>query len=172
MKVIGMAGHRLETAREPGRVRQVELPAEARALSTLPRIDYHDAFLVEAGRGQGRTAEQWARAVLEGAPPATRKALSRGWFALGLRLGPVRSEQRVLGWELRRSTPDAALLGAAGRLGLAGELLFLRQQDTLLFATFVRLGNPAARAVWAGISPRHRQIVAGLLEQAIPPGAS
>lgn len=164
-----MAEHPRETAQEPGRVRQVELPAEARALSTLPRIDYYDVFLVEAGRGQGRTAEQWARAVLEGADPATRKGLSRGWFALGLRLGPVQSGERVLGWEIRRNTPDAALLGADGRLGLAGELLFLRQQETLLYATFVQLDNPAARAVWAGTSARHRQIVSGLLEQAIPP---
>jgi hypothetical protein len=170
MKVIGMAGQPLATAQEPGRVQQVELPAEARALSTLARIDYHDAFAVEAGRGQDRTAEQWARAVLEGAPLATRKALSRGWSALGLRLGPVQSAERVLGWEIRRCTQDAALLGAGGRLGLAGELLFLRQQDTLLYATFVQLDNPGARAVWAGTSARHRQIVAQLLEQAIPPG--
>jgi hypothetical protein len=155
-----------------GRVRQITLPAEARALSTLPRIDYDDAFLAETGPHRGRTGEQWARAVLEGAPPRTRNALSRGWFALGLRLGPVESGQRVLGWEIRRGTPDAALLGADGRLGLAGELLFLRQPGTLLFATFVRLDNPAARALWAGISARHRQIVGRLLEQAISPGAA
>lgn len=169
------AGRRPEDAHgsAPGRVRQVTLPAEARALSTMSRIDYDDAFLAEAGPVQDRTGEQWARAVLEGAPLKTRNALSRGWFALGLRLGPVESDQRVLGWEVRRSTPDTALLGADGRLGLAGELLFARQQDgTLLFATFVRLDDPTARALWAGISARHREIVAGLLEQAIRPGAS
>jgi hypothetical protein len=183
MKVMGMTtaagrppenvpGAAAEDAQEPvpGRVRQITLPEEARLLSTL-RIDYHDAFLAGTGPDQGRTGEQWARAVLEGAPARTRNALSRGWFALGLRLGPVASGQRVLGWEVRRSTPDAALLGADGRLGLAGELLFLRQPGTLLFATFVRLDNPAARALWAGISARHRQVVARLLEQAIPPEA-
>jgi hypothetical protein len=154
-----------------GRVRQIELPAEARALSTLPRIDYHDAFLAEADPAAGRTGEQWARVVLEGAPLSTRNALSRGWFALGLKLSPATAGQCVLGWEVRRSTSDAALLGADGRLGLTGELLFMRQQDALLFATFVRLANPAARALWAGISPRHRQIVSQLLEQAIQPVA-
>jgi hypothetical protein len=42
----------------------------------------------------------------------------------------------VLGWEVRRSSPDVALLGASGRLGLSGELLFERQQQhTPLFAT-------------------------------------
>ena len=73
----------------------------------------------------------------------------------------------MLGWEVRRSTPDVALLGASGRLGLSGELLFECQQHTLFFATFVQLENRIARALWAGIAPRHRQVVRDLLEQAI-----
>ena len=75
----------------------------------------------------------------------------------------------MLGWEVRRSTPDAALLGASGRLGLSGELLFERQRHTLLFATFVQLDNPVARALWARIAPRHRQVVRDLLAQASCP---
>ena len=157
-----------------GRVRQVTLPPAARALSTLSHVDYEDAFLVEAGQAQDRTGEQWARAVLEDAPPSTRKALSRGWSALGLRLGSTQSDRFVLGWEVRYITPDVALLGASGRLGLAGELLFQCQQHTFLFATFVQLENGIARGLWAGIAPRHRQVVRDLLEQAScrPPAAS
>jgi hypothetical protein len=150
----------------PGRVRQVTLPSAARALSALSQVDYEDAFLVETGPARDRTGEQWARAILEGAPESTREALSRGWTALGLRLGPARSDRHVLGWEVRRSTQDTALLGASGRLGLSGELLFERRQQTLLFATFVQLDNPAARALWAGIEAQHRQVVRDLLEQA------
>jgi Protein of unknown function (DUF2867) len=149
-----------------GRVRQVTLPPAARALSTLSRVDYEDAFLVETGPAPDRTGEQWARAILEDAPMSTRNALSRGWSALGLRLSSTQSDRFVLGWEVRRSTPDVALLGANGRLGLSGELLFERQQRTLLFATFVQLENRIARALWAGIAPRHRQVVRDLLEQA------
>jgi|SRR5580658_7937628 hypothetical protein len=147
-------------------VRQVTVPTAARAHSTLARIDYDDAFLVETGQAQDRTAEQWARAVLEGAPQRTRNSLSKGWAALGLRLDATQPDRSVLGWEVRRSTPDLALLGASGRLGISGELLFSRQQDALLFATFVRLGNPIARGLWAPIAPRHVQIVRNLLEQA------
>ena len=46
-------------------VRQVSLPAGSRALSTLARIDYADAFTTRpgAGRARDRTGEQWARAV-------------------------------------------------------------------------------------------------------------
>lgn len=151
----------------PVRVRQVALPPAARALSTLSHVDYEDSFLVETGPVQDRTGEQWARAILEDAPMITRNALSRGWFALGLRLGSARSDRFVLGWEVRRSTPDFALLGATGRLGLSGELLFERQQHTLHFATLVQLENRIARTVWAGIAPRHRQVVRYLLEQAV-----
>jgi hypothetical protein len=152
-----------------GTVRQVTLPPAARALSTLCHVDYQDAFLVETGPAQDRTGEQWARAILEDAPKSTRSALSGGWSALGLRLGSTQSDRFVLGWEARRSTPDVALLGASGRLGLSGELLFERQQHTLLFATFAQLDNRIARALWAGIAARHRQVVRDLLDQASCP---
>jgi hypothetical protein len=149
-----------------GTVRQVTLPSGARALSTLSHVDYEDAFLMETGPARDRTGEQWARAILDDAPMSTRNALSRGWSALGLRLRSTQSDRFVLGWEVRRSTPDVALLGASGRLGLSGELLFARQQHTLLFATFVQLENRIARARWTGIAPRHRHVVRDLLEQA------
>jgi hypothetical protein len=147
-------------------VRQVAVPAEARALSTLPRIDYADAFVVKAGLQDGRTPEQWLRVMLEGAPPATRKGLRWTWLALGLRLGPEDSGDLVFGWEVRRSTPDHALLGASSRIGMPAELLLLWRTDTLLFDTFVRQENPLARVVWAGTEPVHRPVVRRVLEQA------
>ena len=75
-----------------GTVRQVTPPPAARALSTLCHVDYEDAFLVGTGPAQDRTGEQWARAILEDAPMSTRNALSRGWSALGLRLGSTQSD--------------------------------------------------------------------------------
>jgi hypothetical protein len=150
----------------PGRVRQTVLPASTRELSTLAHIDYQDAFLVETGLAPDRTAEQWARKVLEGAPASTRRALGRGWSGLGLRLGPARSDRHVLGWEIRRSDPDVVLLGACGRLGLSGELIFRRSAHALFYATVVQLENRVARGLWAAIESRHRRVVQGLLEQA------
>jgi hypothetical protein len=147
-------------------VRQVAVPSAARALCTLTHIGYEDAFLVEIAPVEDRTAEQWAEAILEDAPGITRSALRLGWSALGLRLGPTRSDGFVLGWEVRRSSPDYALLRAGARLGLAAELLFKRQQQLLLFATFVQQENRIARAMWAGVEPAHRPIVRYLLEQA------
>lgn len=150
----------------PCTVRQVALPPAARALSTLGRVDYVDAFRVETASARERTGEEWARAVLEAPPAPTRQALRRTWFALGLKLGPTGCDQHVLGWELRRNTPAVALLGAGARLGLAGELLLKRERSGLLFATFVQLKNPIARAVWAGVRPGHQQVVRSLLGRA------
>jgi hypothetical protein len=164
MRDIGRRWRERTTA---GRVRQTALPVAARALSTLARIDYQDAFFVDTGPGRDRTGEQWARAVLEDAPPIVRSRLLRGWRRLGLKLGSPRSARRVLGWEIRRSSPDFVLLGAGSRVGLPGELLFKREPGGLLFATFVQQQNVVVRAVWARIAPGHRRVVRSLLAQAV-----
>jgi hypothetical protein len=104
--------------------------------------------------------------MLEGAPRSMRKTLRFGWFALGLKLDSTPSDRSVLGWEVRRSTPDHALLAAGSRLGTPAELLFKPQPDSLLFATFVQLQNPIVRAIWAGVGPKHREVVPYLLERA------
>jgi hypothetical protein len=149
-----------------GRARQIAVPADARALSTLSRVDYEDAFLVETGLARERTGEQWARAMLEDAPAATRRALRWTWLALGLRLGSTRDERRVFGWELRRSSPDFALLAARSLVGLQAEVLLKRGRDSVLCASFLRVGNPVARAVWSGIAQAHRRAVPDLLTRA------
>jgi hypothetical protein len=147
----------------PAGVREIDVPAAARAASTLGRVDYADCFLVTAGLAPLDTAERWSRTVLEDAPPGTRRALQRGWGSLGLQLGPERSEGYVLGWRIRRNLPGEILLGAESLLGLQGELLFQRLPDGLRYATFVRLEALEARALWSTIEPAHRQIVPKLL---------
>ena len=146
-------------------VRQVSVPEEARAHSTLSRVDYADAFVVDELPAERLTAEGWARAALQDAPAELRRSLRWGWSALGLRLGPTRAEDRILGWELRRRTPDVALLAAGSRLGMPAEVLFERRTGSLLFCTFVEHGNPLARVLWAAIGPQHRQVVAHLLRR-------
>jgi hypothetical protein len=149
-----------------GRARQIAVPLDARALATLDRVDYEDAFLVETGLARERTGEGWARAMLEDAPAATRRALRWTWLSLGLRLGSTRDQRRVFGWEVRRSSPDFALLAARSLLGLQAEVLLKRGQDSVVCASFLRVGNPLARAVWSGISQAHRRAVPDLLTRA------
>jgi hypothetical protein len=153
------------TARVPTHaVNQVPLPEDARELSTLPRIDYADAFAVTANVQY--TAEQWVRAVLQAAPPRVRRRLWLGWAALGLRLGPPWSQSRVLGWRVAHSDPAFVLLTADSWLGLRGQLLFRTQPQGLLFATFVHHTNPAVRVLWRAITPRHQHVVGSLLTHA------
>ena len=147
-------------------VTQILLPQDARALSTLARIDYEDGFAVAADADAERSSEQWIRAVLQDAPPRVRRRLWLGWTALGLKLGPPWSSNRVLGWKVKRSSPAYVLLAADSWLGLRGELLFRSEPQGLLFATFVQQTNPAARALWAAITPRHQQVVRSLLTHA------
>src|SRR2546423_13110362 len=83
----------------PGRVRQVTPPPSARTLSTLSHIDYQDAFLVETGPAQDRTAERWARAILEDAPIIMRSAVVWVWLAPGPHQGFTLADPLVLGRE-------------------------------------------------------------------------
>jgi hypothetical protein len=147
-------------------VRQVKPPRAARALITLPRVDYSDATVATVSRARDRTGEQWARVILEDAPAVLKRTCQAAWAALGLELAWTRSGRRVLGWPVRSSSPDHVLLAAESRLGLSAEVLIQRRQRTLLLATFLQQKNPLARAVWAGIAPGHRQMVRRLLEQA------
>ena len=156
-----MSGPAVTTA-----VRKIETPPEVLRQSTLPRVDYSDAFVVEPVPAGARTAEDWARAMLEEAPERMRRSLRAGWLALGLEIGPPWSDHRVLGWPVRRSEPDLVLLSAASRCGIPAELLFVRRHETLLFSTLVHHGNQLARTIWLGIIPGHQRVVRQLLEQA------
>ncbi len=72
----------------------------------------------------------------------------------------------MLGWEVRRTAPDHVLLGAESRIGMPGELLLKKEDDALLFATFVAQRNLVARAVWAVTEPVHVRVVRDILDQA------
>lgn len=146
-------------------VRQVDVPPSARALSTLARIDYADAFIVDVGSAHDQSAEDLIREILEGAPLAVRTQLLSGWSAIGLKVRTT-SNGSVLGWEVRRTAPDHVLLGAESRIGMPGELLLKKEDGALLFATFVAQRNLVARAVWAVTEPVHVRVVRDVLDQA------
>jgi hypothetical protein len=146
-------------------VSAVTLPAEARALSTLSRVDYEDAFRLDAG--VNRSAEQWVRAMLNDAPLTVRTRLVAGWMALGLNLrGPRSAGARVLGWRVQHSDPDVVLLAAESWLGLRGQLLFASEPRGLLFATLIQQNNALSRSLWATITQQHQQVVQSLLVHA------
>jgi hypothetical protein len=148
-------------------VREADLPPDAAALSTLPRLDYHDCFVVDRIDRRDRTPEQWARVLVEGASPKMRRALRTAWLALGVKLGPADAPDLVLGWPIRRSTADHVLLGTESHAGFSAELLLRLEQPTLLFATLVQLHNPLTRGLWALITPGHQRTVRHVLASGV-----
>src|ERR1700678_3797034 len=131
-------------------VSAVALPEDARVLTTLPRIDYEDAFLLDVG--VKRSAEELVRATLNDAPLIVRSRLVAGWLALGLNLRGPWSAHRVLGWKVQHSDTNFVLLAADSWLGLRGQLLFRSEPRGLLFATFIQQNNPLVRSLWVKIT--------------------
>jgi hypothetical protein len=148
---------------ESVRVTEIDLPYGALAHSTLERVDYTDCFLLECPSADEQRAEEWARALLEGAPAATRAMLRRGWFALGVRLGSTDDERLVLGWAIRRSSDEHVVLAARSVFGFDAELLVRCEPRATLFATMLELRNPLVRAFWSGFSFQHRHVVRHLM---------
>jgi hypothetical protein len=148
------------------KARAIPVPPEARALSALPDADYADAFVLETDAAQERTAEEWARVILAAAPLQLRGTLVASWLALGLKLGVPWSG--LLGWPVRRSTPDFVLLGAGSRIGMPGEIYLKREDRALVLGTFIRQENRLARALWARVTPGHQRTVRHVLSRATP----
>lgn len=150
--------------------REIAVSPDVRALSELSRIDYENAVVAEFAAAGSRSAEQWFREILERAPSELREALVSGWSGLGLRLGPLDDDQHVLGWSIRRSTPDEVVLSASSEGGLRGELVVRRQRDSLLFGSFIRLDTAAVRDMWNAVVHQHTpamcQLLAGAVDRA------
>jgi hypothetical protein len=142
-------------------VHRISLPGFASEASRLPRIDYADAFSVDVGAHRGRTAEQWARAILEEADGDTR--LPAGWTALGLR---VDDENGIAGWRILHDDADTVLLGADSRIGMPGELFVAVRGDEVTFATMLHHRTAATRPIWAAVLPAHLATVRRLLSDA------
>jgi hypothetical protein len=155
---------RAETA-ETG-VRQIEPLPGTRSASTLGRVDYEDAFVVDVCEPSALTAEQWMRMILEGASAAVRLQLLSGWSALGLRMRLPGTGRSVLGWQIRAADSNFVLLGAESRVGMPGELFLRREAGRLLFATFVRHDNAFVRTLWTRVVPTHIRMVQELLARA------
>ncbi|WP_216210786.1 hypothetical protein [Amycolatopsis aidingensis] len=157
----------VSTTQVADRVHDIAVPAATRTVSRLERIDYANALLAEVASAGERTAEQWARAILEEAPAETREILAQGWAELGVRLGLAEPDRSVLGWPLLRSEEEVVLLGAESSFGLRGELLVERRPHAVLFGSFIQLDGEEARAKWAGMEHYHAPGMRMLIEGAL-----
>ncbi|WP_194891052.1 DUF2867 domain-containing protein [Catenulispora pinisilvae] len=113
--------------------------------------------------GDERTAEQWARAVWEGASPPTRVFLRVGWRCLGLRV-PLAPE-RVLGWTVAESDPERVVLAAPSRLLAARNIVHLDARG-VHWTTEVEYRGALGRGLWTVAAPIHKALIPVLVRRA------
>jgi hypothetical protein len=132
----------------------------------IGRPDYASAFEVTIAEGDGRSPEQWARAVFEGAPIAIRWFVSFGWrFALGLRLGPRRSPAYVSGWKVRDQRPGVIVLEVESRFLTAYKEIRVAS-NSVRMSTYVHYKRGLGRAIWGLVAPVHHRTEPYLLGHA------
>ncbi|WP_051898757.1 hypothetical protein [Sciscionella sediminilitoris] len=150
-----------------GPARDIEVPEQVRARSGLARFDYQNAVCLESAAAADRTALQWIRAILEGAEPEMRAGLRNGWTGLGVRLGPIPSDEHVFGWRIGERSADVVLLGADTETGLRPELFVQRTGTGVVFGSFMQFDTERARDDWSAMVDRHAPVMRRLLEYAV-----
>jgi hypothetical protein len=150
--------------------RRVEVPGRVLRLEEFPRADYACAFEVVRSATDQRTAEQWARTVFERPPLPVRAFLIFGWrIVLGLRLGPRRSVDHVLGWRIRSAQPDLLILEQDSRRITAQNVVQV-DSTRIVWTTLVGYRNFVGRVVWALTAPFHIATIPRLLRRAARAG--
>ncbi|MFI0770221.1 DUF2867 domain-containing protein [Streptomyces sp. NPDC021218] len=154
------------------RARRTTVPGALAARYDLAGAHYASAFALPVPRAGALTAEQWARAVFEGAPAPLRRFLVLGWtLGLGLRLGPRTSPRHVLGWAVSDAADHSLTLTARSPLVLTHNVVAV-EDARVLWATFVRFDRPVGRPLWALAAPVHHRTVPRLLGRAARAAAS
>jgi hypothetical protein len=145
---------------------EVAVPAAVHELSLLDRVDYEDAF--RAGTSVQRTPEQWMRALVQGAPPWFQAPwIGMGVVVLGVRPGPLRGPDHVLGWKVLVDRDDLFVVGLDSPAGFAARLVMVTAPGQVTFATQIRVGGVRTRTPWPAIRRGHRFFAPFLLARAV-----
>jgi hypothetical protein len=140
------------------------IPEAIRSVDTFGCPDYADMFTVTTSTTDNTSAEEWARAVLEGTP--TGRSAPLLWRLLGLRLGPRPSPDHVQGWRIADRGDDWIRLEATSWL-MTGHAVVQVDGRQVSVALFVRYNRPLAALIWAPVSVMHRRGVPVMLHQAL-----
>ena len=128
--------------------------------------DYVDSCQVSTDGLPARSAEQWARAALEGMPRPLHWLVLVGWrVVLGFKLGPRPSPDHILGWRVVANSPEEVVIEAQSGL-MTADLLFRVDDSTVTWMTFVRHQRRASRPIWSIVGLLHRRIVPYTLARA------
>ena len=146
-------------------VRQSGISDDLLALTTLTDVAYVDCHVLETPAATTRTAQQWARAIMEDVPAAVHERLITGWGGLRLDLEQD-APNTVCGWRIAVDSPKRVVLRANSELGFRGELVTEVLDRSVRFATFVTMSAPQGAQVWFPLVPKHTAVVRSLLEDA------
>src|SRR5205814_7948317 len=142
------------------------MPEDIRALDTLQNPTRTYAWQVARPTADDRSAEQWARAVIEDAPRLLRWFIVAGWVVvLRLRLGPGGSSSYIQGYKILSNTQTLVIFGVES-FALEAHLAVQVRDGDVVHATFVRYERPVARALWGLAAPIHRRVIPYLLRRA------
>lgn len=131
--------------------------------------DFACAYQVAIAPGDGRSSEQWARAIWEGAPAPLGWLMLAGWLlVLRLRLGPLHSPDHILGWRIIDRSPGETVCQLRSGF-LNAHNTFRASDGTLVWSTFVTYQRPIARVIWPPASLLHRLLARIALRQAARP---
>jgi hypothetical protein len=145
------------------------IPEAIRGHDTLASPDYVDLFTATTSGARDKSAEQWARAMLEDTPSG--RAAPGLWRSLGLRLGPTPSPDYVQGWKIADRGEDWIRIETASWFMTAHAVVHVDDRHVSL-ALFVRYDQPIAALIWPPVSAMHRRGVPVILHQALKPHAS
>jgi hypothetical protein len=147
---------------------QRAVPKSMRSLAGLANPDYVDLFTANTNEASAKSAEGWARAVLERAPYYIRLGIfGVAWrLLLGLRLGPRRSPDYIAGWKIAARGEDWVRIEAASWLATAA-LVFKVDETRLSWASFARYERRVMALVWPAGSIVHRKVGLALLRRAL-----
>jgi len=145
----------------------IDVPERVRSLSTFAAPDYLDSFTVRTPAARDRSAEGWARAVLEEAALA-RHSARRLWQLIGLRLGPPPySAGYVQGWAITDTSADWIRLETKSWY-LSAQAVCIVDETEISISLSLQYDNGAvARFVWTSVECPHQQAVPIMLRQAV-----
>ena len=144
-----------------------EVPVAVRALGTLGEPDYIDLFTAMTPSATDRTAEAWARLILEQAPVAGDHA-RRFWRLLGLRLGPPGSPDHVQGWRIAaRDQRWIRLETGSWYMHAQAVCLVEDGRVSLSLSLRYRRPRPVGMLVVALVAGPHQRAVPVMLHQAV-----
>ena len=145
------------------------IPVAIRCLDTLGSPDYVDLFTATTTGATDKSAEAWARALLEHTP--TGRAAPLLWRRLGLRLGPTPSPDCIQGWKIADRGEDWIRIETRSWFMTAHAVVQVDDGHVSL-ALFVRYDRPIAALIWPPVSVLHRRGMPVILHQALKAPAS